>query len=290
MFKCDICNKEFETHQKLGGHIAFVHKRNQKLINKKIEKKKINVKKTCPKCNTIFEVKRSINKDGSESIRKDERKFCSRSCANSKNFTEKQNKAKGRKGYLNGAYIDGRSKNELFCADCGKKIKYNNKSGYCKKCYHKNIKPKITQEMRKKCSKNQLRLVKEGKHQGWKKRNKTSFPEDFFIKVLENNNFEINRDFIVNYPVSQKSLGLNNKKHYFLDFYFPKFKLDLEIDGRQHNDLDRKTSDKKRDELLKKNNYIVYRIKWKDINRPSGKKYIKEKIKDFINFYNKMPL
>jgi hypothetical protein len=42
-----------------------------------------------------------------------------------------------------------------------------------------------------------------------------------------------------------------------------------------------------RDEVLIKNNYIVYRIKWRNINTEKGKEYIKNEIDNFLEFYNK---
>lgn len=56
--------------------------------------------------------------------------------------------------------------------------------------------------------------------------------------------------------------------------------------GKQHWLLeDRIKSDKIRDERLTKAGYIVYRIKWKEINSYEGKQYIKEEINKFFEFY-----
>ena len=115
-------------------------------------------------------------------------------------------------------------------------------------------------------------------------RNKISYPEKFFIKVLKNN--KIFEKCEVNYKISKSSLGIECHSNYFLDFYFEDKKLDLEIDGKQHNLEDRKESDKIRDEYLTKNGIIVYRIKWKSINSERGKKYIESEISKFMDFYN----
>lgn len=64
------------------------------------------------------------------------------------------------------------------------------------------------------------------------------------------------------------------------------FKIDLEIDGKQHEYEERKTSDIKRDKLLINYGIKVYRIKWKSINSEKGKNYIKEEINKFLEFYN----
>ena len=52
----------------------------------------------------------------------------------------------------------------------------------------------------------------------------------------------------------------------------------------QHDD--RKDYDKIRDERLEKVGIKVYRIKWKSINNENGKKYIKNEINKFLDFYH----
>ena len=68
----------------------------------------------------------------------------------------------------------------------------------------------------------------------------------------------------------------------FLDFYLFEYNVDFEIDGKQHDN--RQKFDQFRDETLKKHGLIVYRIKWKSINRKLGKEYIKNEIEKFISF------
>ena len=60
----------------------------------------------------------------------------------------------------------------------------------------------------------------------------------------------------------------------------------LEIDGKQHNNIERKKSDKAKDKYLKKLGWKVYRIPWKEIKSDIGKLYIKNEIEKFLNFYN----
>ena len=124
--------------------------------------------------------------------------------------------------------------------------------------------------------KNSYGLIKaEGRFQGWKTRNITSYPEKFWITVLNNNNIEFERE-----------LFFDNK--YFLDFVIRKNNvvIDLEIDGKQHNYPDRKQHDIERDTYLTSKNVIVYRIPWNSINTNKGKAIMQEKIKSFIDFYN----
>jgi len=125
-------------------------------------------------------------------------------------------------------------------------------------------------------------LIKNGRHKGWIKRNKLSYPEKFFIDILNNNNIK----YITNYSISKKDLGLNEPYSYFLDFYIEDKNIDLEIDGAQHNK--RKEHDKFRDKYLSDAGYNIYRIQWKSINTENGKKYIKNEIDKFLEFYNNM--
>ena len=121
--------------------------------------------------------------------------------------------------------------------------------------------------------------IENGTHKGWKSRDIISYPEQFFMGVLNNNSIE----FQHNFPINKKDLGLKDSHNYFLDFYIKNKNIDLEIDGSQHTY--RHEHDIKRDEILRKNGFNIYRIIWKNINTMSGKKYIEEEIKKFLEFY-----
>lgn len=152
------------------------------------------------------------------------------------------------------------------CVFCGKSfdVCYSNfgRKHCSRKCAHEHL----------------LRNVENGTHKGWTSRNVTSYPEKFFIRVLEGNDL----DFEINYPVNKKDLGMDNSSLYFLDFFFVNKGVDLEIDGRQHED--RVEHDKIRDAALSSVGIHVYRIKWKRISTPKGKEYIKNEIEKFLNF------
>jgi len=107
----------------------------------------------------------------------------------------------------------------------------------------------------------------------WQSRNISSYPEKFFEKVLDNNFISYIREKYID--------------GYFLDFYIEKNNrvIDLEIDGDQHEETQEK--DRIRDEYLKDQNIEVYRIKWNSINSNKGKESMKNKIDDFLSFYNK---
>jgi very-short-patch-repair endonuclease len=64
------------------------------------------------------------------------------------------------------------------------------------------------------------------------------------------------------------------------------FKLDLEIDGRQHTY--RVEHDKERDAFLRENGFLVYRIPWNTVNTENGRQLMKEKIDKFLEFYNSL--
>lgn len=183
----------------------------------------------------------------------------------------------------NGEYVpicDGNEKIIKICEYCGKEFEVLNITrkrrikNCSKECSLESMKINVSKKIRER--------VKNGTHKGWQSRNITSYPEKFFISVLKNNNlFDKCK---VNFKIKKNDLGLDEEGNYFLDFYFLDKKIDLEIDGKQHNF--RKEHDEKRDQYISNNGIIVYRIKWKSINNDKGKKYIKNEIDKFLDFYN----
>ena len=121
------------------------------------------------------------------------------------------------------------------------------------------------------------KIIKDGRHKGWKSRKIDSYPEKFWIQVLKNNNIVFDRE---NYENGR----------YFLDFHIVKNgkEIDLEIDGKQHTYIERKSHDMKRDSFLREKGYIIYRIPWNSINKEKGKILMKEKINKFLEFYNSL--
>lgn len=89
-----------------------------------------------------------------------------------------------------------------------------------------------------------------------------SYPEQFFIEVIKNE-FQ-DQNYIREYYI----LG------YSLDFAWVDKKLEIEIDGEQHEKIENKIHDQQRDQNLKDNGWKILRIKWKEMfNNP--KEYIK---------------
>ena len=231
-------------------------------------KKKI---KYCPNCNNV------VIKKGN--------KFCNSSCAatfnNKKRILSDETKNKI-KNSLNNRFFKRGITHEIkrICIICGNEFIIKrclngrlSKSKCCSdecclKLRHKNGKI-IANE----------RIVN-GTHKGWSTRNIISYPEQFFMTVLNDNNIK----FKHNYPINKRSLGLNNSCNYFLDFFIEDKNIDLEIDGKQHKS--RTEHDNFRDKILTENGYIIYRIKWKNINTKNGKQYMKNEIDKFLKFYN----
>ena len=209
-------------------------------------------------------------------------RFCSCKCARGFSTREKRVEITRKRTEANKGRSPWNKLPDKFCKDCGSKIRKRSTSFLCKKCAPKYN--NILIEKRNNLSNAAKKNVREGRHQGWKTRNISSYPEIFFKRVVENNNLK----YKFNHPVSKKSLGVDDCSSYFLDFYFEELKLDLEIDGKQHNYEDRIESDKERDSLLIENGYIVYRIKWKSINNENGKAYIRHEIEKFLKFFDNL--
>lgn len=218
------------------------------------------------------------------------KKFCSLSCSASYNnkqrnpITEEQKKKISETLLKNNANAKGLTLEEYIaiprkgnrklkvkriCKICGKQFwSKNPNANYCSpKCAGND--PEVKQKLRDKVEERK----QNGTFSGWQSRNIISYPEQFWIKVLNDHNITyIREDF--------------STKKYFLDFLIDKNgkKIDLEIDGKQHKD--RKDHDKERDEYLTNLGYIVYRIGWNSINNQKGKDLMKLKIDTFLNYYN----
>ena len=215
-------------------------------------------------------------------------KFCSQSCAasynNKKRALSEETKQKISKTLL--------KENFETKGKIGKKHPYLKRYLYphiCEKCKKEFFTAKKNQrfcsvkcaqssdEVKEKLRNIAKEKVKNGTHSGWKSRNVQSYAEAFWEKVLQENSIEyIKEDY--------------STKKYFLDFLITKnrIKIDLEIDGKQHFRKDRQEHDKIRDEFLSKNGFVVYRIKWNEINTEDGKLVMAEKINNFISFYEKI--
>lgn len=113
---------------------------------------------------------------------------------------------------------------------------------------------KMSDEFRKRRSENMKERHKNGTATTFsdlRKREEPSYPEQWLIKVIKNENLDSN------YIREQRF-------HTFsLDFYWPKKKKVIEIDGRFHKISEyQKDCDRRKDELLKQEGYDELRIDW----------------------------
>ncbi len=160
---------------------------------------------------------------------------------------------------------------EHICKFCAEKFETGPKLGNhirsCKK--HPNYKERIdkisktwlgknhTQETKDKVSEGMKIAHKEGR--AWnigmsRWNNKSSYPEEFFIKVIKNE-FE-DKNYQKEYP-----FGI-----YSLDFAWVEKKKVIEIDGDQHQRFEEyQERDKRKDKFLQENGWKVLRISWKDM-------------------------
>ena len=216
------------------------------------------------------------------SFEKRNSKCCNQSCANSLGNIKKgkrsiETKQKISKSFKNGIknhkYILKNQYGEYnyglrkcICEYCGKEFESNKNQRFCsKECSNKSKSLKLSLLMKEKSKKGLLN--------GWLSRNIISYAENFWKKILDNNNIQYIREYHFN-------------KKYFLDFYIEinNRKIDLEIDGSQHNFIDRHQHDLERDNYITSNGLEVYRILWNEINSNKGKKKMEEKINLFFQF------
>lgn len=111
------------------------------------------------------------------------------------------------------------------------------------------IKEKISRSMKK--AHNENRAYNIGMNRS---NNKASYPEQFFMKVIEN-------EFSDKEYVREYSFG-----KYSLDFAWLHKKKCIEIDGDQHyRTIEAINHDKIKDEFIKSNGWKILRIRWRDM-------------------------
>ena len=286
MYKC-ICGREFDNPQSFNGHKTHckIHQvttygeehysRNQSLqrrtssaggdaIKRKCDDKKhqsllkwVSEQHTCEHCGKIMTTKFGSGR------------FCNRSCANAKVVSESHRKKTS--NTLLSHYHSAPNK----CSLCGKILKRKTVTGLCRDCL--NHSPEGFAIRSSAGRSTQYNLLAQGIHKGWKSRNIKSYAESFWEKVLTNNGIDYERE---------KSVKTKNSR-YFLDFVIYKngCSIDLEIDGKQHLYKDRVASDLIRDNELSDMGFIVYRVPWNEIKTTNGKNLMRDKINEFIKYY-----
>jgi len=235
-----------------------------------------SVEKECPVCK---------NKFITQLNHRDEKTTCSIKCCNKffkdLRYNEQSNKKRSEsiKKYCvsvgKSLHIESeprRLKKQTICKGCGVMFHpRNSKSKYCNPQCKYNC-PDYINSLKNKA----LERVANGTHNGWNSRNIVSYPEKFFMNVLNNNNISYEHN---------KKVG-----KYFIDFAIAEKMVALEIDGKQHLIEDRQKSDSLKDAFLKNNGWFVYRIPWKSINNDLGKKYISDEINKFLIFMGSLSI
>lgn len=305
-FVC-TCGKVFTNKRALSGHMANCSD-HKELIKKKLEERRLP--------NGLFKCENPgcpNEHDGSYGSGL----FCCKKCRLSF-IGKRAYQTKVRNGTFKTPFADKkRAKNNWKCSTCGKIFRtraemqthyraehYNNQKcvawnkGLTKetdnrikttietfnlKLHNGDFLPSFkgkhhSPETKKLLSEKQKENIKCGISHGWLSRKLISFPERFWMRVLDNNSIQY--QFQLKIPHS--SLGLMGGASYFLDFALPG-KVDLEIDGEQHKF--RKEYDLKRNKNLEKNGWTIYRIDWNNVTSYNGKLMMKEKIERFLNWY-----
>jgi very-short-patch-repair endonuclease len=141
-----------------------------------------------------------------------------------------------------------------------KKIIYGKRSGH-----------KHSEETKQKLREIRFENIKKYGNVSFENRNKrklSSYEKWFIDNIIIKNKLQDKYDIIIGYPVFP----------YEIDFYFENINLAVEIDGEFHYKFkEHQGSDEKKDQLLIKNNYKVYRIAYFEL------KETKTEI-EFLNF------
>lgn len=284
LYICE-CGKEFTNSQSFNGHKChctihrqfnntldawnIVQRERAKSISRSLKKASENKRlasfekwlsehHTCELCGKVMTDRYASGR------------FCSRSCANTRHLSNTKIGVSGKRV----------RKYYRHCAICGKGIGTQNVTGLCMGCLLN------SKEGREKLEKIAEKISITNRNLGsklcWKPRDSSSYPEKFFESVLKNENIKFERE----YKVNKEGKGC----FYFLDFYIVvnDKKIDLEIDGKQHNLPDRHEKDVIRDKFMEESGYIVYRIPWNEINSVKGSEKMKNKIDMFLDFYRSL--
>lgn len=227
-------------------------------INKE-RRKYEEIEKTCLVCTKQFKTQNGHPR---------EKTVCSRSCSNTyfaKLRHTDESKKKVAKSLIK--YNENEDKNRIviiskngvrrscplkskICNFCSKSYETTyRKQKYCsRKCQGKGI--WLDTEYRDKISSGIRYRVANGLHKGWatRKRLTPSYPEQYVINLMIENNLKYEYEHKVD--------------KWFIDFANPDKKFALEIDGRQHDEEDRKERDKRKTEYLESLGWTVVRVRW----------------------------
>lgn len=226
MYNCKYCGKEYKTAASLGAHVSSCKLNPNYLINKEkrkgnnISKEKMKVSKElnnpykflkkerilyCEKCGK--EYKLSLT-DKEFDLGK-YKKYCSRSCANSRGPRSNETKLKISESVKINGYKPPKKKYVTYCKHCGKEMIYEGSNNYHLYCS-------------KECKHNELSIKRGGFREGSVKNYKSgwyhgihcdsSWELAFVIYNIEHNN-------IIERCTEKRKYILNNKEfNYYPDF------------------------------------------------------------------------
>lgn len=185
MFKCEICNEEFENGRVKSNHVRWKHKEQkyskegyEKLIFALKEKagKEIKEITNCDKCGKEIEIvyreKGAISRHGTGRKKK---YFCSDSCRHSREFSEEARNKKREKLFgIPTGNGNGILKNKK-CIFCGKDFLGKNKTSFCSR--------KCTTDARKKNNLEDLKVYRQRCSFDF---SLNDYPEEFDFNLIEN--------------------------------------------------------------------------------------------------------
>ena len=209
-------------------------------------------------------------------------RFCSRSCANSRIHSDETKNKIGQKS--RGTHLNDDTKQKISKSlleyHCNLKIVSEDVSCDCVNKENNNKRRKKPNAHKKNAfvyTGNPLPIIlREKRERGYQSRDIVPYSEQFWKAVLDENNVS----YQYNIPVWKPGPG-----NYRLDFLI-NGNIDLEIDGKIHERLERKEKDKERTAYLENKGYIVYRIKWVDPITENKKAIVNQQIDDLFAFLN----
>ena len=275
---CKDCNRTFNTRALLYIHYKECELHQQKLA------KKTEMSWQCSYCSSVFKTERLLRSHKKICDKRPKKIDTIWQCPICKENFSSRKKLYEHKKLLQHKVSTANHKVLLFCPFCNKdfvtKPGYKNHVISCIKNPNRIPRSEIqnfhkwTNEEKKVISDKMKQLHAEGKAFSWadlSKRKEPSYPEKWFIKVLENEfGFIEGKDYE------------REKKFYTfsLDFVFPNKKV-IEIDGSQHKRSEyQKDCDRRKDQKLKDDGWLELRLDWSYCY--SNPKEVIQKVKEFL--------
>jgi len=270
MYKCEICDREFKSKRSLishkNHHNPTYHEKSKSgykaltTETAKASRKKKSLDKSfqnwqthdyhCIVCDTKLEYP-------STKTCSDECHSKYRSLANTRIVTE-ETKQKIRQSQLKRNKDAGKT---YVCKHCNTEFASNRKTSWCSPKCAADYKSAlyISSEYRDKISRSVKLAFLEGRHKGneYRNRKNNSYLENSFIEYLKV--YYPTLIYVFNKTVKISDNDGNFKNCYYIDFYFPKQNIGIELDGSQH--LATVEYDTRRDrEIFEQHGIVITRI------------------------------